>query len=182
MISEVGMNGMNRRQVIKAGVVGLVGAAGVSLVGCSKKTLSYWAGVIISSLEQMLPILSTLVPSSADLIAKAIATAKALKTALDNGSENAIELLNQLLAPGGLFEQIAVIVAGVNGPQQTILSGILALAGIALNLIATALHQGAEGAPTALVAKVRAKHAVGSSTIETAAKSGRLTKALGALK
>jgi hypothetical protein len=176
------MNAMNRRQVVKLGATGLLGVSGLTLVGCSKKSLSYWAGVIISSLEQALPILSTLVPSSADVVEKAIATAKALKTALDNGSENAIELLNQLLAPSGLFEQIVAIVATVTGPQQAILSGILALAGIALNLIATALHQGAEGAPATLVAKVRTKHAVGASVIETAAKSGRLRKSLEALK
>jgi hypothetical protein len=173
---------MKRRQLMQLGLSALAGGMTLTLVGCSKKTLSYWAGVIISSLEQALPILSALVPSSADLLTKAIATAKALKSALDAGSENAIDLLNQFLAPGGLFEQIIAIVATVGGPQQAIVSGILALADIALHLIATALYQGSEGAPPALVAKVRAKHAAGAATIETVAKSGKLGKALGSLK
>jgi hypothetical protein len=173
---------MERREAIKAATVTILATMAGSLVGCDKKTLAYWAGIIVSAFEQSLPILSALVPSSADLITKAIETAKALKTALDSSAESAIEFLNQLLAPGGLFQQILIIVGTVSGPQQAMISGILALAGIALNLIATALSQGTEGAPPALANRVRAHNAIGANTIETAAKSGKLEKALAALK
>lgn len=174
---------MKRRDFVKGlGVSSLVLASGASLIGCSKKSLVAWAGTIVTSLEQALPILSTLSPVSVALVTKAIETARALKAALAAGSENAIEFLNQLLAPDGLFLQILAIVATVPGPQQIIISGILALAGVALNLIATALAQGSTGAPPALVAKVKSRNIAGTSVIEAAANSDRLLKAAAALK
>jgi len=173
---------MKRRQLMQMGLGALAGGMTLSLVGCSKKTLTQWAATVVIFLEQTLPYFTDLLPGSVATLTKAIQVAKDLKAALDAGSENAIELLNQLLAPNGLFQQIVLDAGLISGPQAKLVAGILAIAGIALNVIATALSQGAAGAPPQLVAKVKAKHAVGVNVIEAAAKSDRLTKALGALK
>jgi hypothetical protein len=174
---------MNRRTFARnIGYSALLASVGASSVGCSTKSLTAWAGTVVSFLEQTLPYFQDLLPSSVAVLTKAIQVAKDLKAALSAGSENAIELLNQLLAPNGLFQQILADVGTISGPQQKIISGILAIAGVALNIIATALSQGAAGAPQALVARVKAKNAIGTSMIENAAKSDRLEKALAALK
>lgn len=174
---------MERRHFIKAGMAGALAVSGLSIVGCSKKTLSQWASTVILFFEQTLPYFSDLLPGAVGLITKAVAVAKDLKAALDAGSENAVELLNQLLAPNGLFQQVLNEV-GLIPDENTrkIVSGILAIAGVALNVIATALSQGAAGAPATIVEKVRIKHAMGANTIEKAAQSDVLLNALSTLK
>ncbi len=174
---------INRRFVLKAGLAATLAGGGLSLIGCSKKTLSQWAGIVIATLEQELPYFTELLPSSVAVLSKAIQLAKDLKSALDAGSETTVELLNQLLAPNGLFQQL-LNDAGLIPDESTrkIVSGILAIAGVALNVIATALSQGAAGAPNGVVARIRAKNVMGANTIEKAAQSDVLLRALQTLK
>lgn len=174
---------MQRRQFIGRAIAAtaIVGS-GVSLIGCSKKTIVQWAATAVTFLEQSLPYFSEFLPTSVALITKAIAVAKQLHDALSAESETAIEFINQLIAPNGLFQQILNEVALIPETQRRIISGILAVAGIALNIIATALSQGAAGAPSAVVAKVRSRNVSGANTIENAAKSDVLLKALSNLK
>lgn len=173
---------MKRRMFIKAGLMATVAGSSLSLVGCSKKTIVQWAGTAVMFLEQALPYFSDLLPGTVGLITKAIAIAKQLQAALSAESESAIDLINQLIAPNGLFQQILNEVAMISGPQQKVVAGILAVAGIALNIIATALAQGAAGAPASIVGKIRSRNVTGSNTIESIAKSDVLLKSLENLK
>jgi len=176
------MTHINRRTFNKAGLAALLTAGTLPLIACSKKTIVQWAGTAVMFLEQSLPYFSEFLPTAVSLITKAITVAKELQAALSAESEGAIDLINQLIAPNGLFQQILNEVALIPDAQRKIVAGILAVVGIALNIIATALSQGAAGAPPQLVAKVRSRNVAGSNTIEEVAASDVLLKALSNLK
>lgn len=174
---------MKRRELFKMlGLSALLAWVGAFFTACSVKSLAAWAGTAVSFLEQTLPYFQDLLPNSVGVLTQAIAIAKDLKAALSAGSETAIELLNKLLAPNGLFQQILTDLALLSGPQVKIVSGILAIAGVALNIIATALAQGSSGAPAGIVARVKARNVLGANVVEAAANSDRLLKALEALR
>jgi len=174
---------MQRREVMKLGAATVLATFAGSLVGCDKKTIISWAGTAVAFLEQTLPYFQDLVPGSVAVLAKAITIAQDLKAALQAGSANAIDFIHQLIAPDGLFQQIlndVGLITDVN--KRRIVSGILAIAGVALNIIATALEQGSAEVPPAIVAATRSQKKAATATIEKAAKSSVLEKALGALK
>ena len=66
--------------------------------------------------------------------------------------------------------------------KRKIVSGILAIAGVALTLISTALQQGAADAAPEVLTKARAQNKAGVEVIEKISKSHSLEKALAALK
>jgi len=176
------MTTMNRRFVIKAGIAAGLTGGSLSIVGCTKKTIVQWAGTVVMFLEQALPYFEEFLPSAVPLLQKVIAVAKLLQDALSAESETAIDLINQLIAPNGLFQQILNEVALIPEAQRRIVAGILAVVGIALNIIATAIANGAAGAPPKIVAGVRSRNVAGSNVIDEAAKSDVLLKALESLK
>lgn len=174
---------MNRRDCIKTGVALLTSVAGLSMIACSKKTIIQWAQTVTLFLGQTLPYFKDLLPGSVDVLMKAILVAKDLQAALAAGSESAIEFLNQLLAPNGLFQKLLDDVGLIPDPEKRkIVSGILAIAGVALTIISTALSQGAGTAPPKVVAAVRSRNVSGAATIESVAQSDVLTNVLKSLK
>jgi len=173
---------MKRREMLKAGAVTILATMAGSLVGCDKKTIITWASTAIAFLEQTLPYFTDLLPGSVAVLTKAIEVARQLRAALQAGSANAIDFIQQLIAPDGLFQQILDSVGLITDPQKRkIVSGILAIAGVALNIIAAALQQ---GTPPEIVAKAKTSREKksGIEIIEKSAKGNTLEKALAALK
>lgn len=174
---------MRRRDAMKIGLGTVLATMTGSLVGCDKKTIISWAGTAVSFLEQTLPYFQDLVPGSVGVLTKAIAVAVELKAALQAGSANAIDFINELIAPDGLFQKILDDVGLITDPsKRKIVSGILAIAGVALNIIATALEQGSGEVPPEVVSKARSQSKAGVATIEKVSKGNSLEKALAALK
>jgi hypothetical protein len=174
---------MQRREAMKLGAFTLLATATGSMVGCDKKTIISWAGTAVSFLEQTLPYFQDLVPGSVAVLAKAITVAKQLQEALKAGSTNAIDFIQQLIAPDGLFQKILDDVGLITDEQKRkIVSGILAIAGVALTIIATALEQGSGEVPPEVVSKARSQSKSGVATIEKVSKGKTLEKALAALK
>jgi hypothetical protein len=170
---------MKRREAIKAGAITILATMAGSLVGCDKKTIITWASTAASFLEQTLPYFSGLLPG-VGILEMAIKVARDLEAALKANSANSVDLINQLIAPDGLFQKILNDVGLIQDPEKRkIVSGILAIAGVALNIIAAALQQ---GTPPEIVAKARNVNKKGVQSIEKSAKSDTLEKALAALK
>ncbi len=171
---------MKRREAIKAVAITLLATAAGSLVGCDKKTIITWASTVIAFLVQTLPYFQDLIPGSVGVLSKAIAVAGELKAALQAGSSNAVDFINQLIAPDGLFQKILADVGLITDPaKRKIVSGILAIAGVALNIIAAALEQ---GTPPEIVSKARNVNKAGVEAVKKAGKADTLEKALASLK
>lgn len=174
---------LRRRECIKLGMATMLASVAGTFVGCDKKTIISWSGTAVSFLEQTLPYFQDLLPGSVAVLAKAITVARELQAALKAGSENAIDLIQQLIAPDGLFQKILDDVGLITDEQKRkIVSGILAIAGVALTIIATALEQGSGEAPPEVISKARSQNKAGVATIEKVSKGKTLEKALAALK
>lgn len=175
---------INRRKFVRnVGYSALLASVGVTFTGCSTKSIIAWAGTAVSFLEQTLPYFQDLLPGSVGILTQAITVAKDLQTALKAGSANAVDFIKQLIAPDGLFQKILDDVGLIQNPQtRRIVSGILAIAGVALNIIATALEQGSTQLPKAIVAKAKTERKAGVAAVEVIAKSNTLDKVLAALK
>jgi len=174
---------IQRRSLMKSGAIAVLATMVGSLTGCDRKTIVSWAGTAISFLQQTLPYFTDLLPSSVATLQKAIVVAQDLKKALESGSANAIDFIQQLIAPDGLFQQILNDVGLIQDEQKRkIVAGILAIAGVALNIIATALSQGSETAPPKIVEAVRSRNIGGAAVIDEVASSDVLLKSLKALK
>lgn len=174
---------LKRRECIKLGLGTLLATVAGSLVGCDKKTIISWASTAVAFLEQTLPYFQDLLPASVNVLTKAIAVARDLQAALAAGSANAVDFINQLIAPDGLFQKILTDVGLMTDfEKRKIVSGILAIAGVALTIIATALEQGSGEAPPEVVSKARSQNKAGVATIEKVSKGKTLEKALAALK
>lgn len=179
---------MKRRDFVEnAAIVSVVSVTGILtgiLTSCGGNVLT-WVGIVIQSLTEALPIFTDLIPGSADIVKKAIAVAKELETAIKNRAPNTIDFLEQLISPSGLFNQILDSVGVITDPaQKRIVSGILALAGVALRLIAAGLHQGATQTPQGpeIIAKARTANAAGVAHIEKVAVQDSLEKSLSGLR
>lgn len=176
---------MQRRSFFKSLISAIFAAFGISLggltfIGCDKGTVITWSNTVVSFLEQALPIFQEFLPASAILITQAISIAKELQVALKINSTNAIDLIQQLIAPGGLFQKILESVGLIKDEaKRRLVSGILAVVGITLNVIATALHQ---GTPPAVIEKARSQKKAGVDAVESIAKSNVLERALGSLR
>lgn len=113
-------------------------------IGCGPSA-SAAINVIVATLEETQPILKDLLPASVDLIAKAITVAKQLRDALKNGGD-ALTLLQQFIAPDGLFNKILDSIGLVQDPtKRKYLMGAFALVGIALRLIKGKLESDKSG-------------------------------------
>lgn len=179
---------MNRREVITraaftTGAVAIGGPAVLLQIACDRKAVEAWADQAINAFVQAEPFIRDLLPGSVAVLAKAIAVAKDLRAALKTKADNAIDFVRQLITgPDSLFEQIAKSVGLIkNANQRRIVSGILALAGIALNLIAAQLDSEADAHP-ALAAKARAAQPEAFSAVQAIADSDKLERALAAVR
>lgn len=174
------MKKITRRDMGKMGLGLALLASGVSLIGCSKKSLVMWAQTVVTFLEQTLGYFKDLLPSSVANITKAIAVAKDLQAALSADSPNAVDFINQLLSPDGLINKVIDDIGLIGDPEKRkVVSGVLAIASIALMTIATALAQGSGPAVTT-AAKTRGLKGV--STVEKIAASNKLIGTLKALR
>jgi hypothetical protein len=170
---------ISRRKAVKLGSLAALLAAAGGTVACSRENVVSWAGVVIAELERAAPLLKSLVPASAAILDKAILVAHDLEAALKAGSVNTVDLIEQLIAPGGLLSQIITDLNLIPDPvQRNILSGGMILAGIALRLISAALKK---GTPRPILAQARQKNRAGVAVVEQAAQYD-LTAALAALK
>lgn len=176
---------MNRREAIKTVTIGGTTFALFSLMTSCGANVLTWIGIVINAFTEALPILQSFLPNSLPILQKALQVAKDLQAALKNAAPNAIDFLNQLIAPDGLFNQIINDIGAITDlNQRRILAGILALAGVALRLIATGLHQGATQTKQGpeILAKARIKNPAGVSQVEKLAVQDTLEKALAILK
>jgi hypothetical protein len=148
-------------QRIGAGAA-VLGLAGVTS-GCNSENVLTWVQTVITAFKDALPIFQQILPNQAALLEKALVVAQELQTALKNKTGNAVDFLEQLIAPGGLFNQIIDSLGLIADPQQrAVLSGILLLADIALRLIAQHLQTAA----AIIIAAARKRNATGVKTIE----------------
>lgn len=125
---------MNRRQMIKGSVItgaaiGIGGPTVLLQTACAPKNLSLYVQTVVGSLQELSPLL----PSSAQLIAKAVKIANDFDAAYKAGRfTDATTLFTNL---SDLLSQITGD-AGVNSPTIKI---ALAVAGIAMRAIAVLL-------------------------------------------
>lgn len=179
---------MKRRSFFKSMIVGIAAMFGVTLggltfIGCDSKTVISWAGTAVAFLEMTLQEFNVLIPGSTGVLTKAIAVAKELQAALKAGSVNAVDLIQQLLAPDGLIQQIVDTLGLIQDDRRRqIVAGLLLIARAALVTISTAIEQGAGSAPPQVLERARAQHKAGVAVVESIAKSNKLEAALKALK
>lgn len=142
---------ISRRSMLRTGALAAGGfAVGTAFTApaCNPKNLSVYVQTVVGALKEISPLL----PSSADIIAKAIKVAEEFDKAYREGKfENALVLFENL---AGFITQIATDV-GVDNPTVKI---ALAVAGIALRAIAVLLKaQESEPAVADAVARANAK-------------------------
>lgn len=172
--------GLTRRQVVRGGVLGSLALLASVTTACNAKIIT-WAGIVVSAFEQALPIFRDILPNSVAILTKALAVAKDLEAALKAGSANTVDLIEQLISPTGLFNQILNDVELITDPsKRKIVTGILLLAGIALRLISSGLQQGAPQIPATVMSKAKGK--AGISVIQKVNDSDQLLTALANLK
>lgn len=176
------MNLRRRDFFFKTGAGAIIAFGVGPLMGCGGNLIT-WIGIVIQALTDALPIFKDILPNSVAILKKALQVAKDLQTALKNAAPNAIDFLQQLSAPDGLFNQIFNDVGLITDPaQRRIVSGILLLAGVALRLIASGLHQGVPQTPPEILAKARTRNREGVANVEKLAVQDTLEKALAGIK
>lgn len=174
---------MNRRSMISrsaltAGALALAGPVTLMQVACgSTKQLVKWTGLVIGALRDLSPILAGMdgtVPIVA-LVAKAIPIAERLKKAFeDNDHAKTLDLLNNLIAPGGVFAQIADLVGNLTDERKRLVQGLLAIAQTFLRLIAANIE---EEIPASATAAARALNAGAVRAVENAASPDKIASA-----
>jgi hypothetical protein len=163
---------LNRREIIMRGSgILFLSVAGAS-TACSQKSVVEWAQTARQALQDALPYFEELLPNSVPTLTKAIKIAIDLEAALRSGSANAFDFIAELIGPSGLVIQILTDVGTISDPQiRSVVSGILAIASIALRVIATELDRGAVDMPRVIVAELKSKHKASSAVVEKIAKS-----------
>jgi hypothetical protein len=166
------------RKVLMGMLGSLLALVGVVTVSCGQNLIK-WSGIVVSAFEESMPLIQNLLPGSVATLTKALAVAKDLQAALKNGSANAIDFIEQLIKPDGLFNKLLDDVGALTDPEQRrILSGILLLAGVALRLIAAGLTSGADQLPNGPAIKAKAQNQSGVAVIEKVGASKDLEKLL----
>lgn len=119
---------MNRRTLLKTGGLAAIGTLTLGTSACGEK-LSFYVSTVIGSLETLSPLL----PNASQLIAKAVAAARAFDEAYRAGKfADSVALFTNL---GELVLQIAGIV-GVASPPILL---AIAVGRVALNAVASIL-------------------------------------------
>lgn len=177
---------ISRRSVLKtsaltAGALALSGPAILFSVACgSTKDLVKWIGIVIDSLKQISPILSSMgLPNIVALVARAVPVAEKLKKAFqDNDQASVLTWLDALINTNdGLIVAIAQEIGKLNpgDPQTKIILGVLAIAQVALHLIVANIDR---EVPAAGVAAAQAANPTATASLQGAVVKQRLNSSL----